>query len=726
MSRLTDMRVATRLAVSFVAILIITLALGVLSVTRLNAVSAKSAEITGKWLPTITSLSATQVAQWTMRTAQFREVVSPTEEELHRYISTVAERYALYQEERRKGAALIEGDEARALWAKYEQQWQLYADLSTKLDKLMLAGDKEQAQKLVYGQGREYFNASADTLQALIKLLVARSNTASSDAAALTLSARTLIIGMIVLAVVLGVAISMWTGRSISGPIASVVEIFKSIASGNLDNRIETSRGDEIGHLLVGLSGMQTNLKAQIESERAQAAENSRIRQALDKVSTSVLLADADHRVIYVNETAQSTFERAQSQIRVTLPEFDASRLRGSSLDGLATNPTGQRQALTSLRATLAEERKLGGCTFRVVSNPVTSVNGERIGTVMEWTDRTQEVGVENEMRGMLDAVVGGDLSRRISLAGKSGFFEAMTRGVNSLIDNLAEIVAKVKSVSGEVYRGAEEISSGNENLSHRSQQQSASLEETASSMEEMTVTVKQNADNAAQANQLATAARDLADKGGAVVSKAVGAMSSISTSSRKIADIISVIDEIAFQTNLLALNAAVEAARAGEQGRGFAVVASEVRGLAGRSATAAKEIKALIVESVKEVDDGSGLVTQSGATLDQIVIAVKKVSDIVAEIAAASREQSAGIEQVNQAVSQMDEMTQHSAALVEQASAASRAMADQARDLNHLMERYRVSSSVHESATAAFTADNGRGVRSEGRVHHIARAKFA
>jgi methyl-accepting chemotaxis protein len=202
---------------------------------------------------------------------------------------------------------------------------------------------------------------------------------------------------------------------------------------------------------------------------------------------------------------------------------------------------------------------------------------------------------------------------------------------------------------------------------------------------------VKQNADNAGQANQLATAARDQAEKGGAIVGKAVKAMAEINDSSKKIADIIGVIDEIAFQTNLLALNAAVEAARAGEQGRGFAVVASEVRSLAGRSATAAKEIKDLIQDSVKKVEDGSLLVTQSGQTLDQIVSSVKKVSDIVAEIAAASREQSSGIEQVNRAVMQMDEMTQQNAALVEQATAASQSMADQARDLNKMMGRFRI-----------------------------------
>jgi methyl-accepting chemotaxis protein len=207
--------------------------------------------------------------------------------------------------------------------------------------------------------------------------------------------------------------------------------------------------------------------------------------------------------------------------------------------------------------------------------------------------------------------------------------------------------------------------------------------------MEEMTTTVKQNADNAGQANQLALAARDQAEQGGMVVGKAVQAMSGINDSARKIADIISVIDEIAFQTNLLALNAAVEAARAGEQGRGFAVVASEVRNLAGRSATAAKEIKDLIQDSVKKVSDGSLLVTQSGQTLEQIVTSVKKVSDIVAEIAAASREQSLGIEQVGRAVMQMDELTQQNAALVEQATAASQGMTTEAGGLNEMMARY-------------------------------------
>jgi methyl-accepting chemotaxis protein len=312
------------------------------------------------------------------------------------------------------------------------------------------------------------------------------------------------------------------------------------------------------------------------------------------------------------------------------------------------------------------------------------------LGTVSEMFNDVQEV-----ILGASD----GNLTGRINVDSKTGDLRKMSEAVNTLLESVSEIVTSVKAAADEVLRGAEEISQGNLNLSQRTEQQSSSLEETASSMEEMTSTVKQNADNAGQANQLATAARDQAEKGGAVVGRAVTAVAKINDASKKIADIIGVIDEIAFQTNLLALNAAVEAARAGEQGRGFAVVATEVRSLAGRSATAAKEIKELIQDSVKKVEDGSTLVTQSGQTLEQIVTSVKKVSDIIAEIAAASREQSAGIEQVNQAVMQMDEMTQQNAALVEEATAASQSMAEQARALTNLMQKYNAGGSSEASS---------------------------
>ena len=264
----------------------------------------------------------------------------------------------------------------------------------------------------------------------------------------------------------------------------------------------------------------------------------------------------------------------------------------------------------------------------------------------------------------------------------------------NSLHDlqlKLTDVISNIRLGTSEVGSAAEQVAQGNANLSQRTQEQASSLEEVASSMEEMTGTVSQNADNAQQANQLAMSAREQADAGGAVVTRAMSAMNEINTSSKKIADIIGVIDEIAFQTNLLALNAAVEAARAGEQGRGFAVVASEVRNLAGRSATAAKEIKALIQDSVNKTQDGTKLVDESGHALTEIVQAVKKVSDIVAEIAAASREQSEGINQVNKALLQMDDMTQQNAALVEEAAAAAEAIDAQSKELEHQVQFFKV-----------------------------------
>jgi methyl-accepting chemotaxis protein len=330
--------------------------------------------------------------------------------------------------------------------------------------------------------------------------------------------------------------------------------------------------------------------------------------------------------------------------------------------------------------------------------NPIHDANGRPFKVVMYATDVTTQMLMSQQLeiavkqtQLTVKAAIDGDLSARIPIGEKSGEIEALCRGVNSMLDNTVELVRRVKGAAAQVQTGAEEISRGNLNLSQRTEQQASSLEETASSMEEMTSTVRQTADNAGQANQLAMAARQQAEKGGAVVNSAIAAMGGINAASKKIADIIGVIDEIAFQTNLLALNAAVEAARAGEQGRGFAVVATEVRNLAGRSATAAKEIKALIHDSVARVDAGSKLVDESGRTLADIVSAVKKVTDIVAEIAAASREQSSGIEQVNRAVMQMDQTTQQNAALVEEASAASQAIVEQAQALNVMIARYNV-----------------------------------
>ncbi|QJQ07596.1 HAMP domain-containing protein [Undibacterium piscinae] len=330
------------------------------------------------------------------------------------------------------------------------------------------------------------------------------------------------------------------------------------------------------------------------------------------------------------------------------------------------------------------------------------------IGSVLFTWIITRSITIP--LRGALqvaEKVARGDLSSQVTVNGRDEV-SLLLNALKEMNGSLAQTVGQVREGTETITVASKEIASGNADLSNRTESQASSLEETASSMEELTSTVKQNADNARQANQLVVSATSVAVKGGAVVGQVVDTMGSIKESSRKIVDIISVIDGIAFQTNILALNAAVEAARAGEQGRGFAVVAAEVRNLAQRSASAAKEIKILIGDSVDKVDQGSRLVDEAGKTMDEIVTSVQHVADIMSEIAAASQEQSAGIEQVNLAITQMDEMTQQNAALVEQAAAAAESMEEQASILSQAVSIFKLADGA-QTHVQAFPPQNSR-----------------
>ncbi len=333
--------------------------------------------------------------------------------------------------------------------------------------------------------------------------------------------------------------------------------------------------------------------------------------------------------------------------------------------------------------------------------NPILDLNGRPFKVVKFATDITAQVRAAetlrvavHEVQEAVSAAKANDLTRRIPMEGKSGDIGVLCTGVNGLIDTMVDVISGVIEASSTISTAAREIAMGNTDLSQRTEEQASSLEQTAASLEELTSTVRQNADNAQQANKLASSASEVAIKGGAVVSQVVGTMGEITVASRKISDIIGVIDEIAFQTNILALNAAVEAARAGEQGRGFAVVAAEVRNLAQRSANAAKEIKALISDSGQRVEAGSQLVASAGRTMEEIVVSVKRVTDIMAEISAASQEQSHGIDQVNTAISQMDKMTQQNAALVEEAAAAAKSMEEQTIELSRIVGAFQTGTS--------------------------------
>jgi len=320
------------------------------------------------------------------------------------------------------------------------------------------------------------------------------------------------------------------------------------------------------------------------------------------------------------------------------------------------------------------------------------------LGSVMAWLLTRSIAQPIAEALLIAETVAAGDLSQEFE-TGRGGDFGRLLRGMGEMEDTLTDLVTRIKTSTDSIAVASRQIAAGNQDLSSRTEQQASSLEQTAASMEELTSTVKQNADNARQANQLAVSASAVAVRGGSVVSQVVGTMGSINDSSRKIVDIIGVIDGIAFQTNILALNAAVEAARAGEQGKGFAVVASEVRSLAQRSAAAAKEIKTLIGDSVEKVEEGSRQVAEAGRTMEEIVGSVRRVTDIMGEITAASQEQTSGIEQINQAITQMDQVTQQNAALVEEASAAAQSLQEQADSLVQAVSTFKLDADEAQAA---------------------------
>ena len=528
---------------------------------------------------------------------------------------------------------------------------------------------------------------------------------------------------LIALAAVAGFVILRRVNRS----VLDVSQALDQIAGGRLDVPLVASSNDEIGHMIQRLEEMQSQLRNRLTAERDAANATLRIKVALDVSSNSVMVADPEGTIIYCNKAVLTMMRGAESDIRSQIPNFRADAILGSNFDIYHRQPSHQRNLLAALKGTHRTSMNIGGRHFSLVATPILNADGERLGTVVEWLDRTAEVLVEQEVASIISAAASGDFSRRLDSAKMSGFFRQISDGINALleantralgdvgamfarlaqgnltqkidadyqgmlgtlkddanatVDNLEQIIASIKDAAGAINTAAKEIASGNQDLSGRTEEQASSLEETASSMEQLTGTVKQNADNARQANELAGTAQQVAIKGGEVVSQVVDTMSAIHQSSSKIADIIGVIDGIAFQTNILALNAAVEAARAGEQGRGFAVVATEVRNLAQRSAAAAKEIKGLISDSVEKVETGNRLVDQAGRTMDEVVTSIKRVAKIMADISDASREQSSGIEQVSRAVSQMDEVTQQNAALVEEAAAAAESLEEQAHNL--------------------------------------------
>ncbi|MBV5308889.1 methyl-accepting chemotaxis protein [Chromatium okenii] len=548
-----------------------------------------------------------------------------------------------------------------------------------------------------------------------------------------TLLNRLLIAGA--LFVIGTVALLVITQRIVAQPLLNVVRVFERIGEGDYTNRIASQRGDEIGILLRGLDTMQHHLAERTIAEQTASNAMRRITSALDKASTSMMVADQNGALIYVNAAFTQMMQLAENDLRRELPNFNATDLIGRGINDFHRHPEHQRRLLANLRQTYSAPMTAGGHNFQLVANPVFNSDGERLGTVVEWLDRTAEVAAERELDALLIAVAQGDFNQRLSLDNKQGFFCDLAMGINKLTKIVAQMfndlahvlkalaqadlthtieseyqgrfadlktdtnatVARLRSLVGQISTATDainsvagEIAAGNTDLAQRTEEQVNRLKNTALALNEFKLSIEHTADNAKCASTFARDANDQAMVGDQLVIRVVDTMNAIQIASKNIADIIGVIDGIAFQTNILALNAAVEAARAGEQGRGFAVVAAEVRNLAQRSANAAKEIKVLISDSVIRVDAGVQLVKDTGQTMQAIVGSFQQVVSLVTEIAEASHEQSAAVAQVTYSIEQMDETTQRNAALVEQAAAAAESLEDQARELHKTVAVFR------------------------------------
>jgi len=555
-------------------------------------------------------------------------------------------------------------------------------------------------------------------------------------------SAMYTVIGLSLLIVLISIIIAVVVVMGIINPIQNIINIFDKIGSGKFDNTINANRKDEIGTLLGELKKLQIRLANDMTEARDKAIEIGRIKTALDVASTNVMMTDVDNNIIYLNDAVQNMFTQIEPELKELLPNFDSSELLDSNIERLIQ----QKDLVKNLKDTYTTTMQMGKLTMVITATPVFTEDCERLGTVIEWENRTTEVEVENEVATIVEAAANGDFSQHINEAGKDGFYLKLANGINEVlnttstgiedvvrvlrslaqgnltqkieadyngvfdqlktdvnatINRLTDVISKVHKNTDLSADSAQEVNSTAQEIGQGSSEQAASLEEISSSMEEMSANIRQSADNASQTEQIAQKAANDAEESGKSVSEAVVAM-------KAIAEKISIIEEIARQTNLLALNAAIEAARAGEHGKGFAVVAAEVRKLAERSQKAAGEIGDL---------SGSTVITaeQAGEKLVKLVPDIQKTAELVQEISVASREQDIGSEEINRAIQQLDQTVQQTAASAEELAASAGELTGQAEEQRQTMSFFILAEGTATTSKLVVAShDNGEDRRNK------------
>ncbi|AWH21393.1 methyl-accepting chemotaxis protein [Stenotrophomonas sp. ZAC14D2_NAIMI4_6] len=704
-----DLPIARKLAVGFTLTTLMTVILGVFALVRLSEANAQLRAMATNDIPSVQYLGEVRSQLGEFRTYELAQLsMLDKPEKVAEYNTRMADTAKIVREQLAAYAALPSGDKERALYQPVQADVDAYFAANTKLRDAATAGDAALAQQVSDEQSRPLRRKAFEDMKALSAYLSSQMQGKIDAANATHRNSLIAIISCIVLLSLVAAALAVVISRAVTGPLGKAVQAIQAVSRGDLSVTTQATSKDEAGRMLAATSEMTAMLRRFSEQTQlmAQMHAGPDISHRIPEDFPGVYgqLAGGINTVIFEHLDAIRDAIDVLNQYAAGNLTEDARRLPGTraflheAMDAaksslLAINT--QIQQLASAAA--AGDFSQRGDADRFAHDFRAMI--DNLNTMMQVAD-----GNLGQLSTLLQAIAEGDLTARMD-GQFNGVFARMRDDANTTVAQLTQIVGQIQASTSSITLAAGEIASGNSDLSRRTEQQAANLEETAASMEELTSTVRQNAEHARQANQLAIGAHGVASQGGEVVGQVVTTMSAIEASSKKIAEIISVIDGIAFQTNILALNAAVEAARAGEQGRGFAVVASEVRTLAQRSAAAAKEIKGLIDDSVGKVNEGSALVHQAGATMGEIVASVQRVTDIMAEISAASQEQSAGIEQVNQTVVQMDETTQQNAALVEEATAAARAMEDQAAQLGEAVARFRLATPGLSSAPVRVTA---------------------
>ena len=711
-----DLPIARKLAFAFTITTLMTLALGVLALLRLSALNTQLEQIRDYWMPAVEQLGEMRASLGEFRIYELARIARVNDPQAADSFIAQADQARKTIEQAEKAYNDIPGEvsaEENALYEQVKSARERYFAAHQRVDEALNRRDHAAAEQISSSDS----SAARYALFAAVKKLSDYNITMLDRQIDATgqIYRSTVLVMLVVIAVLVLLAIALGWGiaRAIVTPLHSASRVAHAIAHGKLDNPIQIQSNDESGQLLRSMQQMQDQLGKVIDAQREMARRHDQGNISY-RSDASQFPGDYGRMVEETNALVGSHIDVANA-VSALMSRYAVGDLR----EDFARLP-GDKAVLTDtmdmVKANLvAISGQISALSQAAVRGDF-SARGDEARFQFGFRDMVHDLnqlmatsdGNLAQLSQLLQAIAAGDLTARMD--GRfEGVFATMRDDANTTVSQLTQIISRIQHATLSINTAAGEIASGNQDLSRRTEMQAANLEETAASMEELTSTVRQNAEHARQANQLAIGAAKVAGDGGEVVRQAVQTMDSIEQSSQRIADIIGVIDGIAFQTNILALNAAVEAARAGEQGRGFAVVATEVRTLAQRSADAAKEIKTLIDNSVNSVSAGSTLVRQAGSTMEDIITGVQRVTDIMAEISAASQEQSAGIEQVSQTVMQMDETTQQNAALVEEATAAARAMEEQARHLSTAVAAFRLDDSPAGQAPAPASSTPAR-----------------